>query len=331
MRQAHPNDVRQILYLLRENQHETSNLSQNPDMLSQDINKSCLNFFRLQHKSYERFANPFYFFVLEDENGGIVGTSLIKNVTHRLIYQLDRDCIENRICLKLSLVREAETLELGGLLLDKNVRRKGLAKLLSYSRLVFLDLVGLPVEKVMTEFDILQNVERDFFWKLSGRQTIDLSRKCAELYWRDNNFLWKLVFKLPSPLHPSATTISALGFPSGAPTINKTAERARSLLEKLGFRYLFEIEANGGAWYGCGWQKLQAQISSHAIPFRYLVDNNGGSWQEKEAISCWLEHGGFKANFITVGVSEKHRPFVYVNKKDLMSIRQEQKHLVLFP
>ena len=336
IRQARPNDVGPVLRFVKKNGYESLNLLPDPDALGRDINTSCLNFSRFPQK---RSENPFYLFVLEgQESGEIVGTSLIKGVPHRLIY---KQCQRESNCLQLCLMREEDVkeekaLELGGLLLDKNLRRKGLARLLSYSRLAFLYLAGLPANDVFTEFGAFsQDGEHCSLWNLSGKSATGISRERAEWRWRDKDFISKLFFQLPARVYPSEELFNVLGLTIAShniPAVSETAKNARLLLEKLGFRYLFEVEANGSVWYWCQWRELREKINACHIPAKRLVASSSKEHlPEKSAIACTLEPHGFKARYVTIAMSEKYKPLVHIGEKILVDIRKRQEHLFLFP
>ncbi|MEK7480774.1 MAG: hypothetical protein AAB604_01580 [Patescibacteria group bacterium] len=236
---------------------------------------------------------PGWFFVMEQETEDgektIVGTSQIEVVHERFMYRIDEGSTF-RLCLEKE---PDDVLGLGSLLLDESLRSKGLglAKLLSYSRLLFLYLnEKITVRRLLTEF-VMHSFWEKFVKPLLG----DMTWEEAEQQWDDDEYVSLLWEGLPARIAlPQEMLLEILmGEDAYTPQISKGSMAARRLLAPFGFQCLGQIELEGGIWYGCDWGGIRGKFDFckiAATDARILAP-------DKEMIACGGGPEGFLAHY----------------------------------
>lgn len=205
-----------------------------------------------------------YVFVLEDlEHGQIAGSSLIlakhgtESVPHYYFKVLKKDRFSEDLglgfihqVLKLCEDTDGPT-EIGGLLIDRNYRRRPekLGKQISLIRFVYM---GMHLEdfqeRVLCELTPpLAEGGRSEFWEALGRRFTGLPYQEADLISQGNK-------EFISSLFPEEDIYLALLDARARLVMGRVGQETRPaqhLLESIGFRYLNEVDPfDGGPHYG---------------------------------------------------------------------------------
>lgn len=309
-REVRGDDARAIFELTKEHDYNSDNLPQNFDLITEDVHKSVEDF-EDAHIAPASYKNPLFIFVLEDtENSKVVGVSLIKEVSYRLLYSFHKEKRSGMNVGNLALQKECRTFELGGFLLSKNLRGKGLGKLLSYGRLLFLLYMDLSSQRIVTGF----RMANDFFWDWVGKDaTNGLSLADAYTYWREVGQLCQFLKELPARFWLAESTELA---------IHPDAVPARHLLEKVGFRFLNEIEANGSLWYGASWEKVRRIVARHRISSRRICMQDCRQYPSCAVFAIAKDQSKFSVRPVFAKLTEDG--VLHFNRSDLREVDLKQ-------
>lgn len=239
---------------------DSMNLPRDSDFLEARI--------RLSEKSFsdqlDDWRDGVYMFVLEElSTGRVIGTSLIlaKNSRPDAPYYWLAVTTEERRSTDLNRRFEHTKLQLhstidgptevGGLILDPAFRRhpEKCGKALSIVRFAYISMFPDRFEREVVAEMLSPFIEpgRNLLWDAFGKHFTGLPyREADHLSSRSKQFIADLF-----PVDPVYTVL----FPSEVQAVigqtNETAKAALSILEKLGFRYLNQVDPfDGGPYYG---------------------------------------------------------------------------------
>lgn len=243
-----------------------------------------------------------YLFVVEDlENGAIIGSSLIlaKHGNEEVPHYYFKLAKRNRFSEDLGIGFIHQVLqfredtdgpsEIGGLLIDRNYRRRPekLGKQISLVRFLYMGMHREAFEKrVLCELTPpLGEGGRSEFWEALGRRFTGLPYQEADLISQQNK-------EFISSLFPEEDIYLCLLDSKARLVIGRVGDETRPaqhLLESIGFKYLHEVDPfDGGPHYGAD----VADIS--------IVQN--GRWAKVDV----AEKGGF-ADRALIGFSGSER------------------------
>jgi arginine N-succinyltransferase len=250
-------DLQQLTDLAK--QFNLLNLPGNKKILAEKIERSEASFAGELSKDKSE-----YIFVLEDrEEKFIVGSSLIiakhgdEEVPHCYFKILKRDHFSQDLglgfihqVLRFQTDADGPT-EIGGLLIDKNYRRRPerLGKQMSLSRFVYMGLHPERFEeRVLCELTPpLTEEGRSEFWEALGRRFTGLPYQEADLLSQTNKEFIEALFP-EEDIYLSLLDAKArlvLG------RVGESTKPAQHLLESIGFSYLDEVDPfDGGPHYG---------------------------------------------------------------------------------
>ncbi len=257
IRQVHSDDLSQLVDLAK--QFTLLNLPGEKKVLSEKINKSKLSFSGKIPKDKAE-----YLFVIEDtEEKLIVGSSLIlakhgnEETPHSFFRVLKKDHFSQDLgigfihqVLRFQLDIDGPT-EIGGLLVDKNYRRRPekLGKQISLSRFLYIathqdkfqDRILCELTPPLTEEG------RSEFWEALGRRFTGLPYQEADMLSQSHKEFIESLF-------PQEDIYLALLDPKARLVLGRVGEAtkpAQHLLESIGFEYLDEVDPfDGGPHYG---------------------------------------------------------------------------------
>lgn len=301
LREVRVGDAPHLFGLAKKNQYHSTNFLQDICYIRSDVECSLWSF-RAPHSLRPSPGPNLWMFVLEDaETGTLVGSSLIKEISCRLYYEIKK-APNGYFCGALTLSEEPpRVFELGGFLLDQSVRGQGLAPLLSYGRLMFLDMMEVPVRRLLTEFTVHPvsgKIGVETFWERWFTPFFGgLPPFHGEFLWRDRDFLRSAFHKLPRDILFNAD----YGDLFDKPSIHPVSGAARHLLTKVGFRPAHEVEANGCVWYEADWSRAREVVKKAHVPISQIIaDECGEDCHPDSAILAERGEDGFAARYIPV-------------------------------
>lgn len=260
-------DADGIINLVRDTGYHSDNLPRdNPSLIKAQVRRSLKDFAIADPCGNKR---PLFMFVLEDTHTrAIVGTSLIKAMPYCLVYDISFERATGEYVGELALKPKEGVWELGGLLLSKEVRGKGLAKILSYGRLMYLATMNLMPRVLITGFF------KKSFWEYIAER-IDVSKDYDPVRdWRGFKTLSEFMRILPARIFLKDAGVILTPSRELSETfipIQAESEPARKLLMDMWFRPFNEIEASGVMWYGGLWKTIRDRFMSYEI-FQIGVD-----------------------------------------------------------
>ena len=239
---------------------DSMNLPRDSDFLEARI--------RLSEKSFscqlDDWRDGVYMFVLEElSTGRVIGTSLIvaKNSRPDAPYYWLAVTTEERRSVDLNRRFEHTKLQLhstidgptevGGLILDPAFRRhpEKCGKALSIVRFAYISMFPNRFEREVVAEMLSPFIEpgRNLLWDAFGRHFTGLPyREADHLSSRSKQFIADLF-----PVDPVYTVLFPPEVQAVIGQTNETAKAALSILEKLGFRYLNQVDPfDGGPYYG---------------------------------------------------------------------------------
>ncbi|MGE3760063.1 MAG: arginine N-succinyltransferase [Pseudobdellovibrionaceae bacterium] len=263
VRGVHPDDLKQLVDLAR--QFALLNLPGEKKVISQKIERSVASFAGELpiHKAE-------YLFVLEDiEEQMVVGSSLIlakhgsEEVPHNYLKILRKERFSQDLgigfihqVLRFQTDEDGPT-EIGGLLVDRNYRRRPekLGKQISLSRFNYMALHPERFEKrVLCELTPpLTEEGRSEFWEALGRRFTGLPYQEADLLSQSHKEFIQSLF-------PEEDIYVCLLDAKARTVIGRVGDATRPaqhLLESIGFKYLDEVDPfDGGPHYGCDTKEI---------------------------------------------------------------------------
>ena len=239
---------------------DSMNLPRDPDFLEARIRKSELSF----AGELEDWRTGVYMFVLEDvTTGRVIGTSLIlaKNSRPDAPYywlavtteERRSTCLDRRFehtKLQLHSTTDGPT-EVGGLVLDPAFRGhpEKCGKALSIVRFSFISMFPERFEREVIAEMLSPFIApgRNLLWEAFGTHFTGLPyREADHLSSRSKQFIADLF-----PVDPVYTALFPKQVQAVIGQTNETAKAAVAILEKLGFRYLHQVDPfDGGPYYG---------------------------------------------------------------------------------
>ncbi len=224
-----------------------------------------------------------YFFVMEDlSTRKIVGTCGIiakiggyhPSYTYKIktLARRSREFGIKREIQYLELKKEYNgPTEIGTLFLNPKVRAKGLGRMLSLSRFMFLAQYPRMFEKfVIAELrGILDRKDCSPFWNAVGKHFFEVDFKKADLMsMEDKTFIAELV-----PPHPIYIPLLPHSAQRAIGEVHKNTEPARRLLEQENFRFINEIDIfEAGPVVGCPLHKIRTVRESRLVRVAALAD-----------------------------------------------------------
>lgn len=286
------------------------NLPPDEDILMAKIERSMASF----HASDRKKSDCEYMFVIEDlERECVVGSSLIlaKHGTPESPHTFFQVRKENRFSQDLGVGFIHQVLELGkdedgpteigGLLIDRNYRRRPekLGKRISLVRFLFMGMFPERFEKrVLCEFaPPLTREGRSEFWEAVGRRFTGLPyQEADQISQRHKEFI--------DALFPKQELFACLLDTKARQVMGQVSEAtlpAKHLLEALGFRYLHEIDPfDGGPHYGVETMNISLVRDTQQAICAKKTD----AIFQKQALVGRLADGKFLAVFSPISVSE---------------------------
>ncbi len=258
VRAANTNDLNQLYELAR--QFNLLNLPANKRILGEKLERSERSFSGELPKNKAE-----YLFLLEDvEEQAIVGSSLVlakhgsDEIPHYYFKVLKKDHFSKDLgvgfihqVLRFQFDTDGPT-EIGGLLIDRNYRRRPekLGKQISLSRFVYMGMYPERFEdRVVCELTPpLTDEGRSEFWEALGRRFTGLPYQEADILSQSHK-------EFISSLFPEDDIYLALLDSKARLVLGRVGEHtkpAQHLLESIGFKYLDEVDPfDGGPHYGC--------------------------------------------------------------------------------
>lgn len=260
LRAARENDVDTLLDLFQFAHLGLTSLPKNHSQLALKIQRSILSF----QKRVEKPGDEYYFFVLEDD-GKVIGCSAIFATTGggEPLYFFKQETEENQKLLSpVSYVRGPS--ELCSLFLHPDVRKKGVGKLLSFGRLLFV--ANHPNRFTESFFAELRGVivnDHSPFWDGLGSHFLHITfSETQERLQAGRHFISSFL-----PKHPIYVTLLA---EEAQAVIGKThphTEAALKLLLQQGFQVSDEVDVfDGGPKLMGSKQALHAISHSKLLP-----------------------------------------------------------------
>lgn len=220
----------------------------NKKLLRRRIDKSIYDFSQAVTKP----NGENYFFVMEEtQSGRVVGTcavmSKVGGFEPSYTYELKTAVKKSRT---LGVTRKIQYLvlkkeyngpsEIGTLFLSPDVRQKGLGRLLSLSRFLFMAQYPQCFEEfVIAEMrGILDEDDRSPFWNAVCKHFFEMEFKKADLMvMEDKSFIADLI-----PEHPIYIPILPLSAQRAIGQVHKETESALRLLNQENFKFINEID-----------------------------------------------------------------------------------------
>lgn len=293
IRPARHDDLGQLVDLAK--QFNLLNLPGDRKVIDAKIDRSVQSFAGDLPKSKSE-----YLFVAEDvEEQAVVGSSLViakhgsEQVPHIYFRILKRDHFSQDLgigfihqVLRFQLDVDGPT-EIGGLLVDKNYRRRPekLGKQVSLSRFLYMGLYPEKFEeRILCELTPpLTEEGRSEFWEALGRRFTGLPYQEADLLSQSHKEFIESLFPQDDIylclLDSKARLV--LG------RVGEATKPAQHLLESIGFRYLDEVDPfDGGPHYGAN--------RSDILPVKYgqrlkVADFKDASFKEQYLIATTSE------------------------------------------
>lgn len=160
--------------------------------------------------------------------------------------------------------------EIGTLFLNPHVRAKGLGRMLSLSRFLFLAQHSKLFERfVIAELrGLLDNKDCSPFWNAVGRHFFKVEFKKADLMsMEDKTFIAELV-----PRHPIYIPLLPESVRNSIGAVHKNTEPARSLLEQENFKFINEIDIfEAGPVVGCRLNSIRTVKQSRVLKVHKIV------------------------------------------------------------
>ena len=284
IRASRVDDIQQVTDLAK--QFNLLNLPGNKKIITEKIERSEASFAGELPKNKTE-----YVFVLEDvEEKAVVGSSLIiakhgsDEVPHCYFKILKRDHFSQDLgigfihqVLRFQLDTDGPT-EIGGLLIDRNYRRRPerLGKQISLGRFVFMGLHPDRFEnRVLCELTPpLTEEGRSEFWEALGRRFTGLPYQEADALSQTNKEFIESLFPEEdiylSLLDSKARLV--LG------RVGEATKPAQHLLESIGFEYLDEVDPfDGGPHYGA---KTENILPIKQGKLMNVVENSDGGYKQ---------------------------------------------------
>ena len=263
LRNVHLQDLKQLSDLA--SQFSLLNLPADKKILAEKIERSMASF---SGEIPPREAE--YLFVCEDiEESLIVGSSLIlakhgtEEVPHYYFKVVKKDRYSED--LGIGFIHQVLQLkencdgpsEIGGLLVDRNYRRRPekLGKQISLIRFIYMGMYAEDFEKkLLCELTPpLAEAGRSEFWEALGRRFTGLPYQEADLISQKNK-------EFISSLFPEEDIYMTLLDSRSRLVLGRVGEEtlpAQHLLEKIGFKYLHEVDPfDGGPHFGANLQDI---------------------------------------------------------------------------
>lgn len=255
IREASEEDLESLFHLSKES--SLLSLPANKELIKEKIEKSIRSF----KGEMENPRQKEYLFVCESvKDRSILGTSQIisrKGKKNSPSYSLKISGDE----LIFHEERKGPT-EVGGLIIDPQIRGKGLGKLCSYIRFIYICAKGDFEEEIHAELSpILNKNSASDFWNHFGKETNLSYEEANRMSFEDMHFikdLYKekkiLISKLPENVRQCLERV------------NKNSTPARYLLEKIGFERKGEVDPiDGGPFWSCSRKKICLKIQKRSI------------------------------------------------------------------
>jgi arginine N-succinyltransferase len=294
-------------------QLDSMNLPSDRHFLAQRIHDSVRSF-----EGGSRRNEAVYVFVLEDTSTHhCVGTSTIlaKHGTEQSPHYWLELSTEERLCsqlgqrfahdkLRLRASTDGPT-EIGGLILDPRYRRhpEKCGKALSVARFAYIAAHRESFEReviaeMLSPFDA---PGRNRLWDAFGARFTGLSfREADRLSATNKTFIADLFPRDPvyATLFPPAVR-EVIGQP------NETAVAAVRILEKIGFRYLKQVDPfDGGPYFGCARDAIASVRERRELVLPSLADDAPQAMREPLALLSAEGSFGFRATVVPIDDDE---------------------------
>lgn len=297
-REVHEEDAFNIFKLAKEEGYHSDNLPRDLPLIEKDVHKSVNNLLLTQLGGTVK--RPLFIFVLEDiETDEILGVSQIRDLPHRLLYRIS--FFQDDVFGDIALQREEDIWELGGLLLSEKLRGKGLGKLLSYGRLLYLLHRNISPRVLVSGF-----LAKDDFW---NQIPTDVSEKEVERSWRGLHYVYHFFRSLPARI-----PLLDRGLVNAHIPIKQGAETARKLLTDMGLSFLAEIEARGILWYGAPWERVHMFVLQYQVSPDHIISDDCKKGYHTESAIAVLDSKEFQACYFPI--QKKPEGFVYISEND---------------
>ncbi|MDJ0869875.1 MAG: arginine N-succinyltransferase [Myxococcota bacterium] len=295
-------------------QLDSMNLQSDRPFLERRIRDSERSF----AEGYGHWRDAVYVFVLEDlDSGACVGTSTIfakhgtpehphywleLSTEERRSADLQKRFVHKKLRLRSSL--DGPT-EIGGLILDPAYRRhpEKCGKALSIVRFAFISAHPERFEREVIA-EMLSPFEpggRNRLWDAFGARFTGLDFRAADrLSTRTKQFIADLF-----PADPVYATL----FPEQVQAVigqpNETAVAAVRILEKVGFRYLHQVDPfDGGPYYGAARDAIESVRERRELVLPGVPLGGAAPMREPLALLSAEGNGGFRATVVPLDDEE---------------------------
>lgn len=272
VRPVRSEDLPQLLALSAMARAGLTTFPNNERILKKRINDSVHDF----ERGAARPDGETYFFVMEDIGAHrIVGTcaivAKIGGYHPSYTYEIKTLSRQSRTLGVKTEIRYLELkkefngpTEIGTLFLNPKVRAKGLGRMLSLSRFMFLAQYPKMFEDfVIAELrGILDHKDRSPFWNAVGKHFFQVEFKKADLMsMEDKTFIADLI-----PHHPIYIPLLPHSAQQAIGEVHKNTEPARRLLEQENFEFINEIDIfEAGPVVGCRRKNIRTVRESRLI------------------------------------------------------------------
>jgi arginine N-succinyltransferase len=273
-----------------------------------------------------------YLFVLEDtESGRVIGTSsIMAKIGHpdtpyywlavtteeRQSSEVDRHFVHTK--LQLQSTTDGPT-EIGGLILDPAYRRhpEKCGKALSIVRFAFISMYPEKFESTVIAEMLSPFIApgRNLLWDAFGAKFTGLPyREADHLSSRNKRFIADLF-----PQDPVYATLFSEEVQEIIGKINEGAEAAVSILKKLGFRYLHQVDPfDGGPYYGAARDAIGSVRERRQLVLPALADERVQSDDSPLALLSAEARLGYRAT--VVALDNHGMPIVSKEKREILGV-----------
>jgi arginine N-succinyltransferase len=304
--------------LMLAGQLDSMNLPRDREFLKQRIALSERSFEeRLGSEKSEIQETGIYVFVMEDaEAARVIGTSMIMakhgvpghpyywfevSSEERSSAELDKRFVHTKLRLRSS---EDGPSEIGGLILDPEYRAHAqkCGKALSIVRFAFMSMHPdrFQQEVIAEMLSPFKESGGNLLWDAFGKHFTGLDyRQADHLSARNKQFIADLF-----PRDPVYATLLPKNVQQTIGMPNETAKAAVRILEKVGFRYLNQVDPfDGGPYYGAARDAITSVRERRELVLPGSCDDDSLATSGPLALLSSETHLGFRATVVPVDES----------------------------
>ncbi len=264
------------------------NLPHDKNIIEEKIKKSIVSF----KKPSPKLSENYYIFVIEDRSKRkVIGVSMIhaqhgteEEPHFYLSVSLERKFSETintgftHGMLKLGLDSDGPT-EIGGLVIHPEYRSTGekLGKQISFVRFLYMAMHPSRFKptihsELMPPFD---EEGRSPLWEAIGRRFMNMEYDEADILSRNNKEFILSLF----PSENIYMTLLPLEARNSIGKVGKDTMPVKAMLEKIGFKYINEVDPfDGGPHYRCDLKDIAPVKERVLLPIRFGDASEAGEW-----------------------------------------------------